>query len=101
MVIPRFSEVDIEAVTAGLRSDWLMTGPRVAESEEAIRRTVGPPAVAVSSGTADASKTFSRTLPRGADVEAVSAHALARLDLKAVGYHPTQVTSHAYARCEQ
>jgi perosamine synthetase len=46
-------EQDIQAVVAALRSDWLTTGPRVAEFEEAFARAAGARfAVAVSSGTA-------------------------------------------------
>ena len=46
-------ETDIAAVVAALRSDWLTTGPRVAEFEDAFARAVGArEAVAVSSGTA-------------------------------------------------
>jgi UDP-4-amino-4,6-dideoxy-N-acetyl-beta-L-altrosamine transaminase len=46
-------EDDVEAVAAALRSDWLTTGPRVAEFEEAFARFTGArEAVAVSSGTA-------------------------------------------------
>jgi perosamine synthetase len=46
-------ESDIEAVIEVLRSDWLTTGPKVAEFEEAFARYVGAMnAVAVSSGTA-------------------------------------------------
>jgi perosamine synthetase len=46
-------EDDIAAVVAVLRSDWLTTGPRVAEFEEAFAVAVGArEAVAVSSGTA-------------------------------------------------
>ncbi len=46
-------EEDIKAVTAVLRSDWLTTGPKVGEFEEAFASAVGAPhAVAVSSGTA-------------------------------------------------
>jgi len=44
---------DIQAVVAALRSDWLTTGPKVAEFEAAFAETVGAGyAVAVSSGTA-------------------------------------------------
>jgi len=44
---------DIKAVIEVLRSDWLTTGPKVAEFEEAFARYVGAKyAVAVSSGTA-------------------------------------------------
>jgi len=44
---------DIAAVVEVLRSDWLTTGPRVAEYEEAFAAQVGAKcAVAVSSGTA-------------------------------------------------
>jgi perosamine synthetase len=46
-------EEDIEAVASVLRSDWLTTGPKVAEFEAAWSRIAGAPyAVAVSSGTA-------------------------------------------------
>ena len=46
-------EDDIRAVTEVLRSDWLTTGPKVAEFEEALSRYVGSKhAVTVSSGTA-------------------------------------------------
>jgi perosamine synthetase len=46
-------ESDLAAVTAVLKSDWLTTGPRVAEFEQAFARTVGAcEAVAVNSGTA-------------------------------------------------
>jgi perosamine synthetase len=44
---------DIKAVVEVLRSDWLTTGPKVGEFEEALARYVGAKyAVAVSSGTA-------------------------------------------------
>src|SRR5271154_4983670 len=44
---------DIEAVVETLRSDWLTTGPKVAEFEEAMAAWVGAKyAVAFSSGTA-------------------------------------------------
>ena len=46
-------EDDIRAVVEVLRSDWLTTGPRVAEFENAVAEYVGAKyAVAVSSGTA-------------------------------------------------
>ena len=47
------SEEDIQAVAEVLRSDWLTTGPKVAEFEEALAARVGTKyAVAFSSGTA-------------------------------------------------
>jgi perosamine synthetase len=47
------SEEDIQAVVDVLRSDWLTTGPKVAEFEEAVAARVGAKyAVAFSSGTA-------------------------------------------------
>jgi perosamine synthetase len=47
------SEEDIQAVTDVLRSDWLTTGPKVAEFEEVLAAWVGAKfAVAFSSGTA-------------------------------------------------
>lgn len=46
-------DADIKAVIEVLRSDWLTTGPKVAEFEAALARYVGAQfAVAVSSGTA-------------------------------------------------
>ena len=46
-------EADIEAVVRTLRSDWLTTGPKVEEFEEAVARYVGVRyAVSFSSGTA-------------------------------------------------
>lgn len=46
-------EKDVAAVCSVLRSDWLTTGPKVTEFEEACARFVGAKhAVAVSSGTA-------------------------------------------------
>ena len=47
------SEDDVQAVVDVLRSDWLTTGPKVAEFEEALAAKVGAKyAVAFSSGTA-------------------------------------------------
>src|SRR4029077_4320255 len=47
------SEDDIQAVVETLRSDWLTTGPKVAEFEEAMAAWVGAKhAVSFSSGTA-------------------------------------------------
>jgi perosamine synthetase len=47
------SEDDIQAVVDVLRSDWLTTGPKVAEFEEALAQRVGAKyAVAFGSGTA-------------------------------------------------
>src|SRR5208282_93483 len=47
------SEDDVQAVVDVLRSDWLTTGPKVAEFEEALAAWVGAKyAVAFSSGTA-------------------------------------------------
>jgi perosamine synthetase len=46
-------EADVQAVVEALRSDWLTTGPKVAEFEEAFAAAVDARyAVAVSSGTA-------------------------------------------------
>src|SRR5271154_3391088 len=46
-------EADIQAVVEVLRSDWLTTGPKVAEFEEAFAARVGAAyAVSVTSGTA-------------------------------------------------
>src|SRR6516162_8577679 len=46
-------EADIQAVVDVLRSDWLTTGPKVNEFEEAVAARVGAKyAVAFSSGTA-------------------------------------------------
>src|SRR6202140_1447146 len=46
-------DADIEAVVEVLRSDWLTTGPKIAEFESAFAASVGAAfAVAVSSGTA-------------------------------------------------
>jgi UDP-4-amino-4,6-dideoxy-N-acetyl-beta-L-altrosamine transaminase len=45
-------EDDVEAVVDALRSDWLTTGPRVRQFEEALERRTGAPAAVVSSGTA-------------------------------------------------
>ena len=47
------AETDVAAVVAVLRSDWLTTGPKVAEFEEAVASFVGTRhAVSFSSGTA-------------------------------------------------
>src|SRR5271154_2740338 len=44
---------DVAAVTETLRSDWLTTGPKVAEFERALAAAAGPSeGVAVSTGTA-------------------------------------------------
>lgn len=49
----QIDEDDIAAVVAALRSDWLTTGPRVGDFEQAFASAVGAThAVAVSSGTA-------------------------------------------------
>jgi perosamine synthetase len=46
-------DADVAAVTEALRSDWLTTGPKVAEFEEALAAVAGTSdAVAVSTGTA-------------------------------------------------
>jgi perosamine synthetase len=46
-------EEDVDAVVEALRSDWLTTGPRVAEFEQALAQTVGVrETVAVANGTA-------------------------------------------------
>lgn len=49
----QITEADIEAVAAVLRSDYLTTGPRIAEFEAAFAAYIGAPyAVAVANGTA-------------------------------------------------
>ena len=42
---------DVEAVVAALGSDWLTTGPRVAQFEADIESVAGAPAVTVTNGT--------------------------------------------------
>lgn len=42
---------DVEAVVAALGSDWLTTGPRVAQFEADIEAVAGAPAVTVTNGT--------------------------------------------------
>lgn len=44
-------ESDVEAVVAALGSDWLTTGPRVAQFEKDIEAVAGAPAVTVTNGT--------------------------------------------------
>jgi dTDP-4-amino-4,6-dideoxygalactose transaminase len=46
------NDVDIAAVVAALKSDWLTTGPLVEVFESALEKVVGAPCVSVSSGTA-------------------------------------------------
>jgi perosamine synthetase len=49
----RIDDCDVQAVIDALRSEWLTTGPKVREFEQAFARSVGAgEAVAVSSGTA-------------------------------------------------
>jgi len=43
---------DVESVVAALTSDWLTTGPRVADFEADIAAVAGAPAVTVTNGTA-------------------------------------------------
>ncbi|KUL32371.1 DegT/DnrJ/EryC1/StrS family aminotransferase [Actinoplanes awajinensis] len=42
---------DVDAVVAALSSDWLTTGPRVAEFEADLERVAGAPCVTVTNGT--------------------------------------------------
>ncbi|MFC7529568.1 DegT/DnrJ/EryC1/StrS family aminotransferase [Actinoplanes sp. GCM10030250] len=42
---------DVEAVVAALGSDWLTTGPRVADFESDLARVAGAPCVTVTNGT--------------------------------------------------
>ncbi len=52
LAAPDITEADIEAVTGVLRTPWLSMGPKLAEFEDAVARSVGVPhAVAVNSGT--------------------------------------------------
>ena len=46
------NDEDIAAVVAALKSDWLTTGPFVAEFEAALEQVIGAPCISVSSGTA-------------------------------------------------
>ena len=46
------NDSDIDSVVSALKSDWLTTGPKVEEFEQALQSVVGAPAVSVSSGTA-------------------------------------------------
>ena len=43
---------DIDSVVTALKSEWLTTGPRVEEFEQALKSVVGAPTISVSSGTA-------------------------------------------------
>lgn len=53
-------EEDIQAVVDVLRSDYLTTGPKVAEFEQAVANYVGAKyAVAVSNGTVSSSRCLS------------------------------------------
>lgn len=63
-------EDDVAAVTAALQSDWITTGPRVADFEEALATRVGARhAVAVSSGTAALhAAAFAAGIKRGDEV---------------------------------
>jgi hypothetical protein len=55
---------DIKAVVDVLRSDWLTTGPKVAEFEEAFAACVGARfAVSFSSGTCRAGREVTRGMP--------------------------------------
>ncbi|MGK5680485.1 DegT/DnrJ/EryC1/StrS family aminotransferase [Actinoplanes sp. URMC 104] len=45
------NQSDVEAVVAALGSDWLTTGPRVAQFEKDIEAVAGAPAVTVTNGT--------------------------------------------------
>ena len=50
---PSIGDAEIAAVTAGLRSGWITSGPRVGEFERAFAEAVGAAhAVAVTSATA-------------------------------------------------
>ncbi|WP_433828157.1 DegT/DnrJ/EryC1/StrS family aminotransferase [Actinoplanes sp. CA-015351] len=44
-------DADVEAVVAALGSDWLTTGPRVAEFEADLEKVAGAPCVTVTNGT--------------------------------------------------
>ena len=44
-------QADVDAVVAALHSDWLTTGPRVAQFEADLEAVAGAPCVAVSNGT--------------------------------------------------
>jgi UDP-4-amino-4,6-dideoxy-N-acetyl-beta-L-altrosamine transaminase len=46
------NDSDIESVISALKSDWLTTGPKVEEFEQALQSVVGAPTISVSSGTA-------------------------------------------------
>lgn len=46
------NDSDIDSVIGVLKSDWLTTGPKVEEFEQALESVVGAPTISVSSGTA-------------------------------------------------
>ena len=46
------NDSDIDSVVGVLKSDWLTTGPKVEEFEQALESVVGAPTISVSSGTA-------------------------------------------------
>ncbi|WP_030440625.1 DegT/DnrJ/EryC1/StrS family aminotransferase [Actinoplanes subtropicus] len=52
---------DVEAVVAALGSDWLTTGPRVAQFEKDIEAVAGAPAVTVTNGTTALHAAFAAT----------------------------------------
>ena len=52
---------DVEAVIATLGSDWLTTGPRVAQFEKDIEAVAGAPAVTVTNGTTALHAAFAAT----------------------------------------
>ncbi|GAA4943217.1 DegT/DnrJ/EryC1/StrS family aminotransferase [Actinoplanes utahensis] len=58
---------DVEAVVAALGSDWLTTGPRVAQFEADLEKVTGAPTVTVTNGTTALHAAYAAAGVRGGD----------------------------------